>query len=866
MGALSFDMPDESENERKELNGRLALLADRTAEPTSLKPSIENIAGILRDKLRRESHEDFEMVIDGLKRCGLELPHKAPVYAAVTGLLSAGNAIFAQPLASRVTEAVVKSFTHTLREGRAAESKRALRYLVCLAGTRVVSPVSVAGYIQQLLDAALKEMAADVASNERRVHARGQFLADIALSVLPWAGPIFKRSASGELESISTTANKIFEAWQPTDWSIIASSPHLGQDMFGLLMKAIQKLEIGEWDVPKTLIPDFTSEFEDELVSGQNIELPALSIPAHSKRAKYAPPRHRLRLLNSQLESKTEKMEDEVPNTENGDANGKRVDTNGGTKVKDEVMVNGEETANNEDTFNPVEKFVKLSYVSDVLDNFSTSHRMAAERLLMMPMLANSNDEVVEGLFSEMCGLPVPAFTCVYYGILFVDLCKVKDSRLPVKLLAAVETMFQQSDELDPEAFDRLTTWFAFHLSNFGYRWNWADWVVYSDPGIEKEFPFRALFCRDVLKRCIDLSFYDHMASMADEMQAFLPKKPNDGTMDHVDNDVNMALLMIVTGSGKQPPPVVKAKLLELFPPSTKENEEEKEIENRKLNCQRLAALLRAILKAGYKTLSHFETVALRYIEILHELIAIDGPRTKRVICREVCAFWDTSPLRRLYALDKLSMNNVIDGQSILDTILSLKTGLDEDSQEEKTPEMLAKELSDSDTWEIVRLVLERATAREEGARLELSTASQFAAKATEGDAEAMEARLERAKSGTVKSVQVIKECLELVVKRMFEMSDILLTARNDTMNDEKKENEINSESSLPGFDGAPIWLWRSMGMVRECGRRHPRYMSEMMGDIKNFTQPFCERHAVLKRSLNILELLAGSDMLPQSH
>ncbi len=858
-------MPDEPDRERKELCGRLAVIADRTAEPTGVKPSIENITSFLRDKLRLESHVDFEMTTTALTRCGLELPHKAPVYAVISGLLSSANAIFAQPLANRIGESVAKAFLHSLREGRAAEAKRALRFLVCLADAHVVSPVSVAAYIQQLLDTALKEMTADVASGEKRIHARGQFFADIALSTLPWAGAMLKHTVPDEFANICSTTNKIYETWRPKDWAIIASSPQLSEDMFGLLMKAIQKLEQSEWEVSKTLIPHFMSEFESELANGQHVDLPALAIPAHSKRAKYAPPRHRLRLVNTQSQPKTEEMEDvkSGADAENGGTNGNGNPSNG--EVKNEEMVNGEEKASEGTGFDPVEKFIKLSYVSDILDNFSASHRMAAERLLTMPMLSESNDEIVEGLFSEMCALPVPAFTCVYYGILFVDLCKVKDSRLPVKLLAAVETMFQQSDELDPETFDRLTTWFAFHLSNFGYRWNWADWGVYADPDMEKEFPFRALFCRDVLRRCINLSYHDHMASTADGLQYFLPPKANDGTMDHFDEEVNMALLMIVTGSGKQPPSVVREKLHELFPPSSDEDEEAKAKENRKVNLQRLSALLRAILRAGYKTLSHFDTVAVRYIEILLELTASGGDEAKRLISREVNMFWDTSPLRRLYVLDKLSMNGVIDGPSILGSMLSLKAGIEEDSQEMKTRDVLIKELSDTNTWEMVRLVLERATAREEGARLELSTASQFAAKATEGDAEAMEARLERAKLGTVKSVQVIKECLELVIKRIFQISDTLLTAGSDSMNDEKEDNDYMGES-LPGFNGAPVWLWRCMGVVRECGRRHPRYVSEMLNEVRTYVLPFCERHKVLQTSLDVLEALAGSDILPQAH
>jgi hypothetical protein len=189
------------------------------------------------------------------------------------------------------------------------------------------------------------------------------------------------------------------------------------------------------------------------------------------KLTRYAPPRFRLCLFSGAEE--LERKETDVAK-EKKEAIDSEKD-NGGDDSMDTGNVRAEHVANPEglEAGNPptdvtvsahscaVDRYVLRQYVADVLDNFVSDHVKSAERLLTVPMLVAANDIIVESVFSELCSIPMPAFPSLYYRTVFVDLCKVKDLRLPIKLITAVDKRFHEAGALGPEVFDRLTVLFT---------------------------------------------------------------------------------------------------------------------------------------------------------------------------------------------------------------------------------------------------------------------------------------------------------------------------------------------------------------------------------------------------------------------
>lgn len=910
--------PRDENEERLKMLDMLASTMDRTVRLDAIKSQILEVVKYFQPRLASGSAHVFETVGMGLKRCGISLPFKAPVYATIAGLLTVENEPYAKDLANKLADAVGKDLAAAIRDGHAGVARRSLRFLACLGCSSMVSPTSVAEYILVLLDAALYELK-QAGRSEYGVHCRGEFLAEIALSALPWAGPLLAERAQDELKKIVDSSRLIAEAWVDSTWRCVApATAKRCVETFSQLLEATFVLKNNGWKIAETIIPRPYEEFEVQLGGGHEIIMSPLTIPGHSKLTRYSAPRFRLYLVNPKPESNTVLLKrvdgEKVQVKGEGAAKAEKPhESDAAAKIEkdaahsDDVRMSadgeGAETGLNDAAMKDItvdpdlvngdvqgpkpekpdskvldkklltfgvasdrtlmEKLVLRAYIVDIVDNFSTNHVLAAERLLTFPMLNNVDGEIVEGLFSQLCAMPEPTFAPVYYGTLFVDLCRVKDSRLPVKLLTAVEAMFQDAGLFDPESFDRLTEWFSFHLSNFEYKWNWSDWALYADADMVDKFPFRAQFCKDVLSRCIRLSYYERILDIVpEEMKYFLPPKPSNGNMSRFDDAVNDNLMTVVTGKDKQEAKVVMDRLCSLLPirsvPPDAELQKKAESDANRL---RLSSLIRAILLAGCKTLSHFDTVAERYLSLLLQMTEAGGIAAKRLVTSEVSCFWGEVHIRRMYVLDKLSMHRVIDGLSIIDSVLSEERA---DGQEmvPLTDDELKQKLGESSSWEMVRLVMQRARAREDGARAELTAASQAAAAANEGETERAELRLENAKTGTERAKKEISELLLFAFRGLFHLCQKLL--KKDTAAEENEMDKSEYNRNLPGFDNNPLWYWRCLGMVRELARKHPRHLSSIIEQLESDTGDAREQHQELWDSFEIIREVEGCALLPK--
>ena len=71
---------------------------------------------------------------------------------------------------------------------------------------------------------------------------------------------------------------------------------------------------------------------------------------------------------------------------------------------------------------------------------------------------------------------------------------------------------------------ERFSSWFAYHLSNFQYKWSWEDWK--SSLGEDFEAP-KNKFLRENLVRCMRLAYHQRIVdTIPESMAKLIPENP----------------------------------------------------------------------------------------------------------------------------------------------------------------------------------------------------------------------------------------------------------------------------------------------------------------------------------------------------
>ena len=87
-------------------------------------------------------------------------------------------------------------------------------------------------------------------------------------------------------------------------------------------------------------------------------------------------------------------------------------------------------------------------------------------------------DVALDAIFSQIFLLPAPEHRLVYYHSIITESCKISPAAIAPSLGRAIRRFFRSIDLVDLELAYRYMDWFAHHLSNFEFRWKWAEWCV----------------------------------------------------------------------------------------------------------------------------------------------------------------------------------------------------------------------------------------------------------------------------------------------------------------------------------------------------------------------------------------------------
>lgn len=126
-----------------------------------------------------------------------------------------------------------------------------------------------------------------------------------------------------------------------------------------------------------------------------------------------------------------------------------------------------------------------------VLQVFSANAAMVARILLLaIPNLNQLSKLLLSALF-----LPASLVCRELVEVTLVHCCRVDPRGFPpamarnLRAMASSSCLVSTRSEGDEDARMALARWFAFHLSNFEFRWNWEEWSRVADEEMRKKSP-----------------------------------------------------------------------------------------------------------------------------------------------------------------------------------------------------------------------------------------------------------------------------------------------------------------------------------------------------------------------------------------
>ncbi|KAK4536735.1 hypothetical protein CDCA_CDCA09G2760 [Cyanidium caldarium] len=774
-------------------------------------------------------------------RCGLELGHKADVFALLLGCLATypleepGGAAehgtksplhvdvhFARQVAAQVVEAVLAAFTTALKDMAAGvasqamlfgsalaptalasattalfgslpavlRARRALRFLAELANVHVIDPE---WFVRQLLVESLVEPAAFGAEQDCAPLARSQCLIGLALDALVRCGREAERVTSEAVDRILAAAERFAGGARSA-----ADTVQTCQQMERLL-SPVAGGDTADADVAPELR---TTRRLVELLAA------CKQLRRRAWHCALLPQYYRL-LADERLHSRGPRLHYRAWPMPRHSIDARYpppefvLQVLAHRSTADEWRVRALPSAASTDadeaTPAPVhavsraEMLLMRERLLDVLDAFAAERALCSRVLRQAPPGVDPvchDVAVVELLLGGMLELPRSRRPLLFYATLLIDLCRRGEAHLAARLLQAVDVMVAQASRLDAEAADRLAEWFAYHLSHFSWRWRWSAW---SDCTSDMH---RCALVITVLERAVRLAYRERLAELLPpEMHPLLVPEPEPALDDATTEApeamaVETALAQRLAESSYDVMPF----LAERVPGE-----------------QRLRVFLRAMLRSGYRAPSFFAALVDAWGATLLSLRHAGGSRAPADMVQVVLACWRDAHQSALITLDKLCNAGVAERDTVVaGAFRHTAAQMSAAAAAAAAGRHALVELRFP--FEVVRHYEQQLLTRIEFTQRDIQHLASRASSAAERDAERLAEQLEVTRRTLETYRQLLKRLLLAAV------------------------DQATSVAVLPPDSPAELQQWyreRTRGLVRELLRRHAPLAAKLLPSVR---------------------------------
>ena len=301
-----------------------------------------------------------------------------------------------------------------------------------------------------------------------------------------------------------------------------------------------------------------------------------------------------------------------------------------------------------------IERWLIEEQLAHILMSNHGERKECAAQLLSYPLKNKIPLEyiIVEVMFGQIFRLPNPQYLEIAYGSIMIELCKLQPSTMPQVLAQATELLYERIGVMNVACFDRFVNWFAYHLSNFQFRWSWDDWddSLSQDPELPKP-----KFIREVLLKCLRLSYHQRVTDIVpDTFAGFLPEKPNPLFKFGVEGQPGHSASAGVIAAIKN-----KCSPGELL-------EQLREIES---DSMRVDVFTQSLMFLGHKSFSHSFAAIAKFHPVFKNLA--DAEETQICVLRSVWDLWKNHHQMLVVLTDKLLKTGVVECSSVANWVFS---------------------------------------------------------------------------------------------------------------------------------------------------------------------------------------------------
>ncbi|XP_022212149.2 nuclear cap-binding protein subunit 1 [Drosophila obscura] len=171
----------------------------------------------------------------------------------------------------------------------------------------------------------------------------------------------------------------------------------------------------------------------------------------------------------------------------------------------------------------------------EILELFEQTYldrKVCADSLVNF-MERNSNSDfvahcIVEVILGQMLALPKSPLITLSYGSILVEMCKRRPDLMHKVIAEATLVIITKMSSLRVACFNRLINWLSHYMSNFRFAAGWRHWEsFFLESSIDCELNPRAIFMRELLKKCVRLNFYEGIRQIVPvSLHKYMPPVP----------------------------------------------------------------------------------------------------------------------------------------------------------------------------------------------------------------------------------------------------------------------------------------------------------------------------------------------------